>query len=569
MLLFRWAGCSACPQVPPGRADIGTTSGCLSPDISKPRVPYRYASGVADKDPARKQPATLLQGLMWRRNLTREETVERLEARARAMGETQFSLKLHQLDLLLAGKVKTEPRPANRRVLEAEFGYPTAILLGPPDHVSADAHLAPAGMASRTLSCVDFVSFLAERSGASFEETYAAVAERAEALSARPSSTVAAEERSRSALDRGELAKELRRYYASPGATFYTAKVVGTDTSLALSVLTDEPSTSLSVELGGASEKATVSPEPDAAVVRVTPALYWAAVNRLAAAEVEGPVLAENPLYRLLALDLEAGALTARFGRTTFSAYALGPDLLGRELVDAMVGRRPGSSLQLPLRDAYLPSLAAARDYASRLCVGGTPCLLAIAREDDYALVVQERSARVLNAAGRLAVVPKAFHQPLSEDRPWLSATITRELEEELFGRQELDQLCPDERRLLAPAHHSMMTPPMRWLDDHPGALRLFLTAFGTNMLSGNYEASCLVLIDDATFWEDFGGTLRANWEVGQIRLYSSRDTEGLTRLLSDPRWSDEGLFAFIEGLRLLAKRAPARARPPGIEVSL
>lgn len=116
-------------------------------------MPYRYASGVADKDPARKQPATLLQALVWRRNLTREQTVERLEARAKAMGcEDDLALKLHQLDLLLAGKVKTEPRPANRRVLEAEFGYPTAILLGPPDQVSADAHLATAGVASRALS---------------------------------------------------------------------------------------------------------------------------------------------------------------------------------------------------------------------------------------------------------------------------------------------------------------------------------------------------------------------------------------------------------------------------------
>jgi hypothetical protein len=416
---------------------------------------------------------------------------------------------------------------------------------------------------------VDFVAFLAERSGPNFEETYALVAERAEALSARPSSVVAAEERARSALGRSALAEELRRYYASPGASFYTAKVAGTGTPLALSVLTDASSTGLSVELGGPSEHATLSTEEGNPVTRVTPALYWAAVNRLAAAEVEGTVLSENPLYRLLALDLDGGVLSARFGLTTFSAYALGPDLLARELVDALVARRPGSAPQLPLRDEYLPSIGAARDYASRLCAGGPPCLLAVAREDDYLLVVQERSARVLNAAGRLAVVPKAFHQPLSEDRPNLSATVTRELEEELFGRQELDQLSPEARRLLAPGHDSMMTLPMRWLGDHPGALQLFLTAFGVNLLSGNYESACLVLVDDPAFWDRFGGTLRANWEVGQIKLHSSRDPEGLARLLGDPRWSDEGLFAFIEGLRLLARHAPARVRPPAIEVSL
>ncbi len=133
--------------------------------------------------------------------------------------------------------------------------------------------------------------------------------------------------------------------------------------------------------------------------------------------------------------------------------------------------------------------------------MGGPPCLLAIAREDDYLLVVQERSARVPNAAGRLAAVPKAFHQPLGEDHPSISATVKRELKEEVFGRQELDQLSAEERRLLAPGHDSMATVPIRWLRDRPGALQLFLTAFRVNLLSGNYECACLVLVDDPAFW--------------------------------------------------------------------
>ena len=168
-------------------------------------------------------------------------------------------------------------------------------------------------------------------------------------------------------------------------------------------------------------------------------------------------MLSENPLYFLLVLDLDGGMLTAQFGLTTFSGHAHGPDLLACELVDAIVARRRPYLPQLPLRDEYLASLGAAKDYASRRCVGGRPACSRSHGKTTTPLVIQERSARVLNAAGRLAVVPKTFHQPLSEDCPNLSATVTRELEEELFGRQELDQLSSEARGLRAPG----MT---RWL---------------------------------------------------------------------------------------------------------
>jgi hypothetical protein len=59
-----------------------------------------------------------------------------------------------------------------------------------------------------------------------------------------------------------------------------------------------------------------------------------------------------------------------------------------------------------------------ALDLERRICAGGPVALLAAARpanaigrkQPDYALLVQERSPRVLNAVGKLAVIPKAFH---------------------------------------------------------------------------------------------------------------------------------------------------------------
>ena len=57
------------------------------------------------------------------------------------------------------------------------------------------------------------------------------------------------------------------------------------------------------------------------------------------------------------------------------------------------------------------------------------------ARPADFALLIQERGAKVLNASRRLAVIPKCFHEPTSEPA-WdvsVGTSLMRELEEELF----------------------------------------------------------------------------------------------------------------------------------------
>ena len=84
--------------------------------------------------------------------------------------------------------------------------------------------------------------------------------------------------------------------------------------------------------------------------------------------------------------------------------------------------------------------------------------------------LVQARSGRTLNAAGRLAVIPKAFHQPLVDfsDDAQLSATLERELDEELFGREEVD-LTGGLPRQAEPLHLSRLSAPMRWLIERAG----------------------------------------------------------------------------------------------------
>ncbi len=96
----------------------------------------------------------------------------------------------------------------------------------------------------------------------------------------------------------------------------------------------------------------------------------------------------------------------------------------------------------------------------------------------------------------------------------------------------------------------------MRWLVDrrHTDAYRVECVGFGVNLVTGNYEFRCLIVIDDEEWWARYGGQVEANWEISRIRRFSSRDTAGLQALIADPRWSNEGLFAFLEGLRRLAE---------------
>jgi hypothetical protein len=223
-----------------------------------------------------------------------------------------------------------------------------------------------------------------------------------------------------------------------------------------------------------------------------------------------------------------------------------------------------------------LPSLDAITDIGSRLCVGGPLALFAAARpgdrirggEPDYMLPVQQRSDHVLNAARRLAVIPKSFHEPLIDfsDDAQLSATLERELEAELFGREDVDAMIGMHRHA-EPFHLTRLSEPMRWLIDHtdPGQWRMECTGFGFNLVSGNFEFASLIVIDDEEFWSRYGGHVEANWETQGLRRYSSRDRTSLANLVHDEAWSNEGLFAFVQGLNRLGETGGDRVKLPAI----
>lgn len=296
------------------------------------------------------------------------------------------------------------------------------------------------------------------------------------------------------------------------------------------------------------------------------------AAQRLAETLAMGTRLIDMPLYRLLETDFSDGKIGGKLGKARFVEYAVTMDLLEGELVDAVAAGDADRPAAMPLRDKYLPNLASVLDVAGRLCAGGPLALCAIARpasrlrgEADYLLLVQERSGHVLNAARKLAVIPKGFHQPMTDFRgdAQLGATLRREVEEELFGRDDIDNTLA-EQRSADPMHPNRLSEPMSWLLQDPARMRMECTGFGINLLSGNFEFPSLIVIEDEEFWGKFGDRIEANWEAVGLHQYSSLDHELLGELVV--AWSNEGLFALLQGLRRLAEIGGERVNLPHID---
>lgn len=497
---------------------------------------------------------------MHQRRWTREKTVEALERRARDLGVGDFSLSVRQLDRWLAGQLETRPRLAVCRVVEEEFGRPIEELLSP--YVPAPPAGAPVPIArTGRLRTEEFVSWLADHSDVDFADLWNAVSDAAQQFEATPHHQRAVAERARAAVGRSQIADAIASYYGHPDG-LYQADIAGRH--LRLSVLAPPSHRGLALPLTDPSGLEVVTDtEPVAALL---PEGVQAAVARLGAVEVDERVMVNDLLYRLTHLQITDTGIHPTFALMDFASYALTGDLLEEELVDHLAGSADGP---MPLRELYLRSLDHAWDFSTRYCAGGPACLTAIARPGgDYALLVQQRSGRVLNVAGRLAVIPKAFHQPMVDSiaESAIGSTVERELEEELFGRADLDQLAAAAGRRAAPRHPLNISAPAAWLMQNPDRWRLECTAFGVNLVNGNYEFACLLVIEDPTWWELHGHEVEANWETMRLRCWSTLDTDGLAELAFEANWSNEGLFAFLEGLRRLTVIGGDRVRLPSIE---
>jgi hypothetical protein len=378
--------------------------------------------------------------------------------------------------------------------------------------------------------------------------------------------------RRRGRINQRQVAHALAEYYRDrpDGHGLYGARYG--DQEVATSILTTAAWLDLECALASPTDRLGLG-SATTRVERLDTESAERSAQRLAETLALGVRFVDMPLYRLLDVSPQNGEIDGTVEINRFLHYALTVDLLEAELIDNL---QSGATLQrgtLPLRDRYLPDIASVLDLPGRLCAGGTLALCAIARPAsywgaaDYVLLVQERSGNVVNAAGRLAVIPKGFHQPLTDYRAdaQIGATLRREMEEELFGRNDIDNTL-GKPRSADPMHPNRLSEPMRWLTERAGRMRMEGTGFGFNLVSGNYEFSSLIIIDDDEFWFRYGGQIEANWESSVIRKYSSLDRELLTELVGDVNWSNEGLFAFLQGLRRLKQIGGERVDLPTIE---
>jgi hypothetical protein len=380
----------------------------------------------------------------------------------------------------------------------------------------------------------------------------------------------------RSRIGRDAVADALGKYYRCQAAGHgrYGARCGHDGPEIVTSVLTCPGWLDLGCPLTAGHDRLTHAAPAARADVPLDAGAAGAAAQRLAETLVAGTRFVDMPLYRLTGIRVQKGEIGGSVGITPFASYALTLDLLEGELADALAAGIPPEPGSLPLRDRYLPDLGSVLGVAGRLCAGGALALCAFARPADpyrgpadYALLVQERSSSVVNATRQLAVIPKGFHQPLADfcGDAKIAATLRREMEEELFGRADIDNTV-GEQHAADPLHPSRLSAPMRWLLGNPGALRMECTGFGLNLVSGNFEFACLIVIDSEGFWSRFGGQIEASWESSSLRQYSSLDGGSLAALADDGGWSNEGLFAFLQGLRRLRQVGGDRVDVPAID---
>ncbi|USX54132.1 transcriptional regulator [Lentzea sp. HUAS12] len=473
---------------------------------------------------------TVLEQRIWDRRLTLEEFVQEAELYAREHREPG-TLGLRHLQRLVAGRRSDgqalgQVKASTARLLESMLGASVEELLAPP---TGAGQIGIADQMASRPELAGALGWLDEAAGWASGSTAAKVRARME----RTNIETFRERRSRrSGIGRSQVADQTRRYYR----TCDTFAVRGPGIDVRTSVLMPAEWNELRLPLGVGDQRLALG-QRTGVRLPLTADCAEAAVQQLTAAAALEVRLADLPLYRLVKIDFGAESFSGTFDIGSFVEYALTMDLLEAELLDTVAD---GAGAPQPVRDMYLPDMDAVLDIAGRTCAGGVLSLVAIARPADrlrgaadYALIVQRRSDKVVNAAGKLAVIPKGFHQPLTDPRAdvRIDATIRRELEEELFGRSDVDGTA-GVPRAASPMHPGRWSEPMRWLENEPGRMRMECTGFGLNLVSGNYEFATLVVIEDEEFWPQFGGRLEANWEASGLTLYSSLDGELVTDLV-------------------------------------
>ncbi len=124
-----------------------------------------------------------------------------------------------------------------------------------------------------------------------------------------------------------------------------------------------------------------------------------------------------------------------------------------------------------------------------------------------------------------------------------------------MSGQQEIGSRCRQRRRPTSARTASSLEGTL----DHP-------TVFSTT----DFRKAATVDPTNHRCCEDSlnpsGGQVEADWESSSLRRYSSLDSSLLAELIGDVAWSNEGLFALLQGLRRLSRIGGHRVNLPTID---
>ncbi len=307
---------------------------------------------------------------------------------------------------------------------------------------------------------------------------------------------------------------------------------------------------------------------------KITEAVSGYAPEVIARLETMGVKIWNDPLYRLLSIDNTENTSSFGFGLTDFLSYRFTSGILADEITDALIAAEGSSEKillnpqsNLPIRQVIMPELKFLSNYQSRICAGGIGVLLAIARgkpHNDFLLTFQVRSSFVSDGRNQLAVLPKAFHQPIadSDEEISLYSTLQRELFEEVYGHPDVEH----QSHRLKHNWYLDEEPGVAYLDDHVGGYTLEVTGFGLNAIAGNFDFGLLLAIRDEWYWNTFGNKLFPNWEASKLMRVSSKDTAGIKDILLNYSWANESIPHVLEGLLRLKEIEPKRVSLPDIQ---
>lgn len=377
-------------------------------------------------------------------------------------------------------------------------------------------------------------------------------------------------------IHKGLLEKLLLDYYSydlSRETDLATYSFRVDETEVDTTVVTKSSWINLNVPLGGERESCELV-EKD--VPHVPKIGLDKTAEILASIQERGIQIWNDPIYRLVDIELTQDQIKASFARDEFFQYRLTIGALLDEALQALIdtefnierviAEKPNS---LPMRQELLPGVCELADLKTRICAGGINVLFAMARGapyHDFAIPIQRRSRAVSDGQSRISVIPKAFHQPMIDPRAEvnLSSTVYRELYEELFGGLEAEK----GPRRLRPDWFFGEFEPLKWFLNHHGAYELECTCFGLNLITGNYDFGILLAVRDESYWKEFSHLLMTNWEVldSSEPVVSSKNSHQLSSLIQRSEWATEGLFSFVEGLKRLGVLDRKKVNLPDIE---